>query len=167
MATAPEALGTPEYRIRRMTADDVAGVMRVEQGSYQFPWSEQIFRDCLRVGYFCVVVDTPAGVAGYGIVSAGAGEAHILNICVARPWRTFGIGRALLRVLVDEMRRAHNEVVFLEVRPSNPTAIALYESMGFERIGLRRGYYQAVGGREDAYVYRLDLTALPDAAATE
>jgi len=145
-----------------MTAADVPAVMLVEEASYQFPWSEQIFRDCLKVGYQCLVVETTGGVAGYGILSTGASEAHILNICMARPWRGRGIGRALLRRMIEDARAGGNEVAFLEVRPSNLKAIALYESMGFLRIGLRRGYYQAVGGREDAYVYRLDLTALPD-----
>lgn len=162
MATAREALERPEYRFRAMMAADVPAVMVMEHSAYQFPWSEPIFRDCLKVGYHCVVVETAAGVSGYGILSSGACEAHILNICVARPWRGRGIGRALLRQLVDEARRGGNEVAFLEVRPSNLKAIALYESMGFVRIGLRRGYYQAIGGREDAYVYRLDLGALPD-----
>lgn len=162
MAIAREALERPEYRFRRMTAADVPAVLLVEQAAYQFPWSEPIFRDCLKVGYQCLVVETADGVCGYGIVSTGAREAHILNICVARPWRGRGIGRALMRRMVDDARAGGNEVAFLEVRPSNPKAIALYESMGFLRIGLRRGYYQAVGGREDAYVYRLDLTAVPE-----
>ena len=108
------------------------------------------------------VVDTAAGVSGYAVVSSGACEAHILNICVARAWRGQGIGRALLNRLIDDIRATGNEVVFLEVRPSNLKAIVLYESAGFVRIGLRRGYYPAAGGREDAYVYRLDLAALPE-----
>jgi ribosomal-protein-alanine N-acetyltransferase len=145
-----------------MTGADVPAVMAMERAAYQFPWSEPIFRDCLKVGYHCIVVETAAGVSGYGVLSSGACEAHVLNICVARPWRGRGIGRALLCVLLDEARRGGNEVAFLEVRPSNLKAIALYESMGFLRIGLRRGYYQAIGGREDAYVYRLDLRPLPD-----
>ena len=165
MSTAeahPGGRPTPRLvRFRAMTPFDVAGVGAVERASYQFPWSDGIFRDCLRVGYLCRVAECEGEIVGYGVVAMGAGEAHILNICVARAWRGQGIGRALLGRMVDDARAGGNEVTFLEVRPSNLKAIALYESMGFQRIGLRRGYYQAVGGREDAYVYRLDLTALP------
>lgn len=144
-----------------MAAEDVATVIALERAVYPFPWSEQIFRDCLRVGYDCWVVDTPQGVAGYGIMSMGAGECHILNLCVAEPIRRQGTARSLLFMLLDRARKAGMQHAFLEVRPSNPGAIALYEQAGFERIGVRRGYYQAHGQREDAIVYRRALDFLP------
>ena len=140
-----------------MAADDVDAVVRLEHAVYPFPWSEQIFRDCLRVGYDCWVVETVTGVAGYGIMSMGAGECHVLNLCVGSSLRRRGIGRSLLNMLLGRARRAGMLHAFLEVRPSNTAAIGLYESEGFERIGLRRGYYQAQGGREDAVVYRKAL----------
>ena len=92
-------------------------------------------------------------------MSMGAGEAHILNICVRADLRGQNVGRRLMTWLLDEARRAGQSWVFLEVRPSNRPALLLYESLGFAQVGLRRGYYQAVGGREDAIVYRLDLDA--------
>ena len=161
MATAREALDGAGHRFRPMAAEDVAAVVRLEHSVYPFPWSEQIFRDCLRVGYDCWVVESASGVDGYGIMSMGAGECHILNLCVAPPLRRHGVGRSLLRMLLFRARRAGMLHAFLEVRPSNAAAMALYESMGFERIGLRRGYYQAHGGREDAIVYRKALDGLP------
>jgi len=162
MATAREALDRARHRFRPMAADDVAAVVELEHLVYPFPWSEQIFRDCLRVGYDCWVVESSAGVEGYGVMSMGAGECHILNLCVAPGLRRAGVGRALLTMLLLRARRAGMLHAFLEVRPSNPAAMALYESMGFERIGLRRGYYQSKGGREDAIVYRKALDWLPD-----
>jgi ribosomal-protein-alanine N-acetyltransferase len=165
MATAREELAAAGYRFRPMQSDDLAGVVALEHAVYPFPWSEQIFRDCLRVGYDCWVVDAGGEVSGYAVMSMGAGECHILNLCVAPALRRQGAGRALLTMLLRRARQAGMLHAFLEVRPSNAAAIALYESMGFERIGLRRGYYQAEGGREDAIVYRkaLDFLAAADA----
>jgi ribosomal-protein-alanine N-acetyltransferase len=165
MATAREAFTAAAWRFRPMQSDDLPAVVALEHEVYPFPWSEQIFRDCLRVGYDCWVVEAGTGVSGYGIMSMGAGECHILNLCVAPALRRQGAGRALLTMLLRRARRAGMLHAFLEVRPSNGAAIALYESMGFERIGLRRGYYQARGGREDAIVYRkaLDFLEVEDA----
>jgi [ribosomal protein S18]-alanine N-acetyltransferase len=148
---------------RRMTEADLPAVVALENAAYMFPWSLAIFRDCLRVGYTCRVLEAPDGLGGYGIMSMGAGEAHILNVCVRADLRGQGIGRGLLTWLLDEARAAGQGWVFLEVRPSNRPAILLYESLGFASVGLRRGYYQAVGGREDAIVYRLDLDAWGEA----
>jgi len=158
MATAPEKLNAvPDVLIRPMSENDVSEVIAVERASYQFPWSEGIFRDCLRVGYVCRVVTVNDIIIGYGVMSVGAGEAHILNLCINAHFRCRGIGRRMLEYLVDRARAAGMSEAFLEVRPSNTAAIRLYQSMGFEQVGIRRGYYQAVGGREDASVLKLVL----------
>jgi [ribosomal protein S18]-alanine N-acetyltransferase len=150
---------------RRMAEADLPTVVALENAAYMFPWSLGIFRDCLRVGYTCRILDAADGVGGYGIMSMGGGEAHILNVCVRADLRGQGVGRRLMVWLLDEARAAGQGWVFLEVRPSNRPAILLYESLGFAPVGLRRGYYQAVGGREDAIVYRLDLDAWGEARA--
>ena len=158
MAIAPELFETaPEVRIRPMTEADVAGVFGIERASYQFPWSEGIFRDCLRVGYVCRVLSLGSQIIGYGVMSVGAGEAHILNLCVADTHRCSGLGRRMLAYLLERGTAAGMSEAFLEVRPSNRAAIRLYQAVGFEQVGMRRGYYQAVGGREDAAVLRLTL----------
>jgi [ribosomal protein S18]-alanine N-acetyltransferase len=158
MATAPELLSTvPDIVIRPMVEPDVTGVIAVERASYQFPWSEGIFRDCLRVGYVCRVVTLNETIIGYGVMSVGAGEAHILNLCIAELYRCRGVGRRLLTYLVERGAAAGMSEAFLEVRPSNTSAIRLYLSVGFEQVGMRRGYYQAMGGREDAAVLKLAL----------
>src|SRR5215467_14153215 len=140
-----------------MAVSDVSEVVTTERASYQFPWSEGIFRDCLRVGYVCRVVTVEDRVVGYGVMSVGAGEAHILNLCVSEAFRCRGVGKRLLRYLVERGAAAGMSEAFLEVRPSNTSAIRLYLSLGFEQVGMRRGYYQAVGGREDAAVLKLTL----------
>src|SRR5215467_1147762 len=160
MATAPELL-TPEVVIRPMRGSDVADVVTIERASYQFPWSEGIFRDCLRVGYVCRVVTVARQVMAYGVMSFGAGEAHILNLCVSEIYRCRGVGRHLLGSLIERAAVAGMADAFLEVRPSNTAAIRLYLALGFEQVGTRRGYYQASGGREDAAVLRLALRRPP------
>ena len=153
MATAPE-LFTPELAIRPMRAIDVADIVAIERASYQFPWSEGIFRDCLRVGYVCRVASLNRCVMAYAVMSLGAGEAHILNLCVSENYRCRGAGRQLLRALLERAAGAGMGEVFLEVRPTNTAAIRLYLALGFEQVGMRRGYYQSVDGREDAAVLR-------------
>ena len=160
MATAPEHFANvAQVLIRPMSEPDVGAVVVIELASYRFPWSEGIFRDCLKVGYVCRIACVEDAVAGYGIVSTGAGEAHILNLCVREDARRAGVGRQLIRYLLDQAEGAGMLEAFLEVRPSNAIAMRLYQSLGFEQVGSRRGYYQAVGGREDAAVLRLRLDA--------
>jgi [ribosomal protein S18]-alanine N-acetyltransferase len=144
----------PSVDMRPMHELDVPVIVAIERDAYQFPWSEGIFRDCLRVGYVCRVVDVGGDMAGYGIMSVGAGEAHILNVCIRAEHRGRGLARKLLEYLLERARISGMHEAFLEVRPSNTTAARLYHSMGFEQVGMRRGYYQAAVGREDAAVLR-------------
>lgn len=160
MATARDQLAGLAWRLRAMTPADLPRVGELERASYAFPWSDQIFADCLRVGYHCMVVETAEGVMGYAVLSMGAGEAHVLNLCIAQPLRRCGIGRSLLLAVLGHARDRGVRDAYLEVRRSNRAAIALYQQLGFECVGQRRGYYQAPDGREDALVYRLELGAL-------
>ena len=143
--------------VRPMRDSDVAEVIGIERASYQFPWTEGIFYDCLRVAYLCRVAIQDQRIMGYAVMSMGAGEAHILNLCVRQESRRMGVGRSLIRYLLEQAEAAGMVEAFLEVRPSNAIAMVLYQSLGFEQIGTRRGYYQALGGREDAAVLRLRL----------
>ncbi len=148
--------------IRAMHELDVPAVVVIERAGYEFPWSEGIFRDCLRVGYVCRIVECEGQIAGYGIMSIGAGEAHILNVCMREEYRCRGFARRLLVYLLDRARSAGMFEAFLEVRPTNTVAGRLYRSLGFEQVGVRRAYYQATVGREDACVLRRMLSAESD-----
>lgn len=143
-------LPAPSLRFRPMRAIDVPVVMDIERRAYDFPWTDGIFRDCLAVGYRCHVVLQDGMIAGYGVMTAAVGEAHILNLCVDPHQRRRGLGRALLNHLIEDARAAGATTLLLEVRPSNAAGIALYEQLGFKRIGMRKDYYPAKGGREDA-----------------
>jgi len=155
MAVAKQdAVGMPQVTIRSMQESDLKDVVRIEHASYAFPWTEAIFRDCLRVNYVCRVVEVGAVAVGYGIISVGAGEGHVLNLCISSSYRCRGIGRRLLMHLLQVASHHGAQDVLLETRPSNAAALSLYRSLGFSQIGVRRDYYQAVGGREDAIVLR-------------
>ena len=161
MASVKKEADLPQSEIRPMRELDVPMVVAVERSAYQFPWSEGIFRDCLRVGYVCRVIEVGDDIGGYGIMSIGAGEAHVLNVCVREDYRGHGLARRLLLYLIDRARNAGMYEAFLEVRPSNTAASHLYHSLGFEQVGIRRGYYQATNGREDAAVLRRILSPDP------
>ncbi len=135
-----------------MREADLDLVLGIEQEAYPFPWSGGIFRDCLRVGYSCWVMEVGEELVGYGVLTAGAGEAHVLNICVDAKQRGYGYGARLLKRLIDLAKWHEAESVFLEVRPSNQPAFKLYEKFGFNVVGRRPNYYPAEGGREDALV---------------
>jgi ribosomal-protein-alanine N-acetyltransferase len=147
----------PAAEFRRMRAEDVDRVAAIEASAYAFPWSRTIFADCLRAGYECIVLVRDGGIVGYGVLSTGANEAHILNVCVAPDEQGKGHGRRVVGRLIELARWQRSERVFLEVRPSNPNAIALYESMGFNEFGRRPNYYPAKKGREDALVMAMEL----------
>ncbi|MFV2054880.1 MAG: ribosomal protein S18-alanine N-acetyltransferase [Thiohalomonadales bacterium] len=142
---------------RAMQESDLKAVMEIEQDVYEFPWTTQIFRDCLRVGYICKVCERQDIIVGYSIVSTGAGDAHILNLCVVSNKQNSGYGRKMLQQVLLNLRECSVDTVLLEVRPSNQAAVHLYEDMGFNRIGERRDYYPAVKGREDAWVFCINL----------
>jgi len=142
----------PPSVIRDMGHDDVSMVSDIERRSYEFPWSHGVFRDCLLAGYQNIVLVRDGSVVGYGVLSIAAGEAHILNICVHPDYRSHGYGEKLLDELLFRARAASVRTIFLEVRPSNERAIALYRKKGFHKVANRPAYYQADKGREDAAV---------------
>lgn len=133
-----------------MLRSDLVEVRDIEQRAYRYPWSKTVFLDCIAAGYQCRVLQTSQGLAGYGILSAAAGEAHLLNLCVCPRWQGRGLSRLLLEHLLQLAARQRVETVFLEVRPSNAAALRLYHQAGFCELGVRPGYYPAPGGREDA-----------------
>ena len=142
----------PPTTIREMQHGDLAMVSDIERRSYEFPWSHGVFRDCLLSGYQNIVLMRDDRVIGYAVLSVAAGEAHILNICVDVRFRAHGYGERLLDELLFRARAASVRQIFLEVRPSNDTALALYAKKGFHKIANRPAYYQANEGREDAAV---------------
>lgn len=141
-----------KIEFRPMHVADLAEVMRIEQENYAYPWTDGIFRDCVRAGYACVVCEIADHVVAYGVMTIAAGECHILNISVAPDWQGRGLGRELIVHMLIVATNSEAQLAVLEVRPSNVIAANLYYSLGFEQIGIRKGYYPAQDGREDARV---------------
>ncbi len=147
----------PAPVIRPMTEHDLSIVLANERAAYEFPWTLGIFRDCLRVGYHCRVLEAGRGVIGHGIMSVAAQECHLLNICVHPDFQQRGYGRELVAHLLELARARRAITALLEVRVSNDAAYRLYTRMGFGEVGMRRNYYPARHGREDAIILALDL----------
>lgn len=150
-------LETALPHFRPMHAQDLGAVLAIERAAYRFPWSEGIFRDCLRVGYCCWVAEHEAAVAGYGIMQIAVGESHVLNLCVHPAYHRQGFGAALLSRLLEIAREHRADTALLEVRPTNTAAIGLYRRMGFNEVGVRRGYYPGIRGKEDALIFARSL----------
>ncbi|MHC1480188.1 ribosomal protein S18-alanine N-acetyltransferase [Frateuria aurantia] len=148
-----------DFRIRPMQMTDVPAVMRVEDVAYEFPWTAGIFNDCLRAGYQGWLLECEGQLAGYAMLAYGVDEAHLLNVCIGPDWQGRGLGRYLMRHILASTQRQGVSCVFLEVRPSNPHALSLYQSLGFLEVGRRPRYYPARDGREEAIVMRRDGAA--------
>lgn len=160
-ATVPATAPAHGLRFRAMTGADLDAVMAIEVEAYPFPWTRGNFLDSLACGYRLWVAETGTDSApslvGYGVVTVHLDEAELMNITVTVASQGQGWGRALLDQLMADARERHVRRMFLEVRPSNLPARALYQRAGFIEIGRRKGYYPAAVGREDALVLARDL----------
>jgi [ribosomal protein S18]-alanine N-acetyltransferase len=143
--------------MRPMRRADVQPVLAIEQDIYRHPWTLGNFRDSLQAGYSCWVMECERRLAGYGVLMVGVQEAHLLNLSVARECQRRGFGRRLLHHFIDLARGYEAQRMFLEVRPSNLAARGLYADSGFRQLAVRRGYYPADAGREDAILMGVDL----------
>lgn len=144
-------------RLEAMREDDLDEVLAIENVIYTHPWTRGNFCDSLRAGYDCRTWRLAGELVGYFIVLAAAGEAHLLNLSIAARHQRRGHGAALLREALGLARHRGARSLFLEVRPSNAAAQALYARFGLRRIAVRRGYYPSHSGREDALVYTIGL----------
>lgn len=144
--------------LRPLKNKDLPNVLRIEDSVYDYPWSEQIFKDCLAMGYSNWGLHGNGQLIAYAILSIAVGEAHILNICIDPNKQGQGFGRIFLQELFTIAKEKGADSIFLEVRPTNKGAIILYKKLGFTQIGRRKNYYPIKDGREDALVYSCDLT---------
>jgi ribosomal-protein-alanine N-acetyltransferase len=142
---------------RPMRIADLDAILAIEQRIYAHPWTAGNFRDSLLAGYSCWLMECGGCLAGYGVLMMGVREAHLLNLSIATDWQRRGLGRTLLHHFIRVARGCEAEHMFLEVRPSNEAARALYADTGFRELYVRRNYYPADAGREDAILMGLDL----------
>jgi ribosomal-protein-alanine N-acetyltransferase len=143
--------------VRPMTREDIPAVMAVERTAYQYPWTENIFRDCMKVGYYCCVLEDGQDLIGHGVMSSAVGECHLLNICVHPAHQRCGYGEQLVDYLLNLGYHTKARLAYLEVRVSNTAARGLYQKRGFREIGIRKNYYPGGSAREDALILVLDM----------
>ena len=141
-----------KLELRSLDTADLDAVEQIERESYPTPWSRSMFAaELAKESSLCLGAYTDDGeLAGYLIVSRYVDAWHVMNLAVALTYRRRGIATALLErlfaVTADDVLRGYT----LEVRVSNADAIRLYERLGFEERGARRGYY--TDNREDAMI---------------
>ena len=157
MSAVLEDLGKGE-EFRLMREDDLDTVIAIEQAVYPFPWTRGIFFDCLNIGYLCRVLEFNEKIVAYAVMSVAVGEAHLLTIVVPSSEQGKGYGKKMLNEMITHAVIDNADTMYLEVRTSNKTAIDLYHNRGFNELGIRKRYYPAEKGREDALILALDLT---------
>jgi ribosomal-protein-alanine N-acetyltransferase len=148
---------TAHDQFRPMQLNDLDAIMAIEPYIYPYPWTRGNFSDSLNSGYSAWVLLRNEVIIGYALVMMVLDEAHLLNLSIAKDHQKQGLGRVLLEHMIDIAKNNQAANMFLEVRPSNISAIALYENMGFNEMAIRRGYYPAKNSREDAVLMGLAL----------
>lgn len=136
---------------------DLDAIMAIEPVIYPYPWTRGNFSDSLNAGYTARVLWRDKVIIGYALMMLVLDEAHLLNLSIAQAYQKQGLGRCLLQHMVDLAKQYQAANMFLEVRMSNVSAIALYENTGFNEMAIRRGYYPAKNGREDAVLMGLAI----------
>ena len=154
----PPTADRPQARFERLTASLVEAVLAIEQTTYSHPWSNGNFLDAIKSGYEGQLLMAGDTLIGYFVAMKGVDEVHLLNITVAPAFQRQGWAQVMLDALAIWARGQSAQWLWLEVRASNTRALRIYEQHGYQRVGLRKGYYPgAAGHREDAVVMSLKL----------
>ncbi|MDF1653578.1 MAG: ribosomal protein S18-alanine N-acetyltransferase [Coxiellaceae bacterium] len=151
---------TTTTQIRVYHPDDAAAMAAIANVAKHYPWSKQVFRDCMVAQYPGWVLCEDEQVRGFSIIKVVAEEAELLNLCVDPAVHRQGYGRRLLQYAIDEAQKHFAEHIYLEVRKSNKAAKGLYHHMGFSEVGIRKQYYPTDDGREDAVIMFRAITKL-------
>ncbi|MBQ9545310.1 MAG: ribosomal protein S18-alanine N-acetyltransferase [Clostridia bacterium] len=137
------------------SADDAEAIMALEKENFSSPLNAPAVAYLVQ-DESCVAAYLDGELAGYAAFLKGPFSCEIMRIAVNKKFRRRGIGRAMLRALEEKAKGFGSESLQLEVRSKNTAALALYESVGFMRVGLRKGYYRDPA--DDAVLMELDLT---------
>ncbi|GKT11713.1 MAG: [ribosomal protein S18]-alanine N-acetyltransferase [Thiomicrorhabdus sp.] len=153
--------------LQNMQDSDIPWVLAVEQRAYDFPWTQKGFENSIEQGLNYLFQSSEGLCLGYCCILPVLDEAHVLNICVAPEFQGGGVARAAFNKIVEKLQENDYRIILLEVRESNEPAAKLYESLGFSRDGVRKGYYRAnvwdevlmelVEVREDAILMSFSL----------
>ena len=141
------------FEIFEMSKTDIGQVFSIEKENFNFPWSQNIFNDCIDNGYICKIICNDEKIVGYSISSAFSLEFHIMNISIMKQFQNHGLARMMIQDSYINALKNNCNVIFLECRPSNKIAIHLYESEGFSEVGIRKDYYPSQNGKEDGIIF--------------
>lgn len=151
--------------VRSMQFGDIDEVYRIELCAHLAPWSRDILSDCVLVGYDCRVLEQINArgkqLSGYIISRRSINTYHILNLCIAPMYQNKGLGKFLLKNVLDSLNSSIIDTILLEVRPSNQAAIKLYEAFGFHTDSIKKGYYKDTHGEEDALLLKKEIKNNP------
>lgn len=148
---------TMEAGFEPMTEARLDEVVAIERAAYDHPWTRGNFADSLRSGYQAQLLCAGETLLGYFVAMKGVDEVHLLNITVAPAHQGEGWGRVMLDALALWSRAQGAQWLWLEVRTGNVRAQEVYLRYGYRRVGERKNYYPAHGGREDAIVMSYKL----------
>ncbi|CAM3641480.1 ribosomal-protein-alanine N-acetyltransferase [Rouxiella silvae] len=140
-----------------LTPADLNRAFEIEQASHAFPWSEKTFASNQGDRYLNLKLEQQGKMVGFAIVQTVLDEATLFNIAIDPAFQRQGLGRLLLEELLAQLETRNVFTLWLEVRASNRGAISLYESLGFNEVSVRRNYYPAASGREDAIIMALPI----------
>lgn len=146
---------SPEYGL--LNVDNYDAAFKLQTACHSFPWSRNVFLDCLEPPYFAWQVSVDNHIAGYYVGMLASVEATLMDIGVASKFRSKRLGRELVKHFLLECNKKQALDAWLEVRVSNTNAISLYHSMGFETIEIRKEYYPLADGKEDALIMKIEL----------
>jgi ribosomal-protein-alanine N-acetyltransferase len=147
----------PNYQFREMTVGDLDAIMEIEPQIYSHPWTRGNFADSLKSAHNAWLLLQDNNIIGYALMMMVLDEAHLLNLSISKFYQKRGLGRMLLEHMISIAQTLKATNMFLEVRTSNISAIALYENIGFNEMAVRRGYYPTHNGREDAILMGLAI----------
>ena len=146
---------------RAMLDEDLTQVSQIERDATAFPWSLKNFQDCLKAGHQAwVFCDLSEEIVGFTIVQKVVDETHLLNICVRQQEQGLGLGQLILNAVIAYAKQIDSVLIVLEVRRSNNRAQSLYSQAGFNEMSIRKDYYPAKQGREEAVLMGMDLALL-------
>ena len=145
-------MNSETLQVLPMSLADIEAVYQVEVLSHSHPWSRKLFLSNFGKRYFNHVLMDQGSVLGYFVASSVAGEVTLMNIVISPSCQGKGLGRLLLKALISLSKINDEEEIWLEVRVSNLSAIALYDKLGFVEVDRRKNYYPCGDGREDAII---------------
>ena len=135
--------------------NDLSAIGLIENEVHAYPWTHGNFLDSLKSNHTCLMMKLNEEIIGYTVMMFVLDECHLLNISIKKSVQKKGYGSHLLNEVIRQANLAHAKTIYLEVRASNQAAIHLYDKHGFNEMSIRKDYYRAKEGREDAVLMGL------------